>query len=263
TILLLPKIFGLIVALVHKTIRRGAGGTLRLVGSALFEIVMSALLAPIMMLIQTGHVMHFVFGFDTGWDPQRRDDGSIPFKAIVARHLSHVAMGFLSLIAGLLIAPSLVAWMSPTIVGLMAAILLSWGTGSRRVGLALRRAGLLVTPEERRIPPVVAKANELADAFATLAACHFEGLYALHADPRFRAFHTSCLPRRAGRWKGKMPAEWALADAKISDAETIEEAISWLEPKERMAILLDPVLVLRFASLPKGPPCPDAIASAG
>ena len=50
--------------------------------SAVFEIIMSALLAPIMMLIQPGHVMHFVFGFDTGWDPQRRDDGSIPF----ARH---------------------------------------------------------------------------------------------------------------------------------------------------------------------------------
>ena len=52
--------------------------------SALFEIIMSALLAPIMMLIQSGHVMHFVFGLDTGWDPQRRDDGSIPFKDIVA-----------------------------------------------------------------------------------------------------------------------------------------------------------------------------------
>jgi len=23
-----------------------------------------------MMVIQSGHIMHFVFGFDTGWDPQ-------------------------------------------------------------------------------------------------------------------------------------------------------------------------------------------------
>ena len=61
--------------------------------STLFEIVLSALLAPIMMLIQTGHVLHIVFGFDTGWDPQRRDDGSVPFIDIVRRHQSHVALG--------------------------------------------------------------------------------------------------------------------------------------------------------------------------
>ncbi len=42
---------------------------------------MSALLAPIMMLVQAGHVLHILFGFDTGWKPQRRDDGSIAFNA--------------------------------------------------------------------------------------------------------------------------------------------------------------------------------------
>jgi membrane glycosyltransferase len=216
-----------------------------------------------MMLIQTGHVMHFVFGFDTGWDPQRRDDGSIPFKAIIARHLSHVALGFLTLIGGLLISTSLVAWMSPTILGLILAIVLSWSTGLRSVGLALRRAGLLMTPEEYQTPPVVARANQLADEYAALASGHLKGLYALYADPQYRAFHAACLPRRPKRWNGNMPADWALADAKISDAETIDEVISWLHPKERMAILQDPVLISRFASLPEAPPCPDAIATAG
>ena len=134
TILLLPKIFGLALALIQGATRRGAGGAIKLVLSAAFEIIMSALLAPIMMLIQSGHVMHFVFGFDTGWDPQRRDDGSIPFAAIVARHRSHVAMGLLTLVAGLSISPSLVAWMSPTILGLLLAIFLSWGTGLLSVG---------------------------------------------------------------------------------------------------------------------------------
>jgi membrane glycosyltransferase len=262
-ILLLPKICGLTLALIKRAARRGAGGAYRLVVSAIFEIIMSALLAPIMMLIQTGHVMHFVFGFDTGWDPQRRDDGSIPFKAIVARHLSHVAMGLLTLIAGLLISPSLVAWMSPTILGLVLAIFLSWGTGLRGLGIAVRRAGFLLTPEERQTPGVVARANQLADDFAALADGHLKGLYALYANSQYRAFHAACLPRPLKRWNGNMSAEWALANAKISDAETIDEAISWLRPKERMAILLDPALISRFASLPRKPPCPDAIASAG
>jgi membrane glycosyltransferase len=262
-ILLLPKLLGLILALIKRPARRGADGALRLIASAAVEIIMSALLAPIMMLIQTGHVMHFVFGFDTGWDPQRRDDGSIPFKAIIARHLSHVALGFVTLIGGLLISPSLVAWMSPTILGLILAIVLSWGTGLRSVGLALRRAGLLMTPEEHQTPAVVARANQLADEYAALAASHLKGLYAIYADPQYRAFHAACLPRRPKRWNGNMPADWALADAKISDAEIIDELICWLHPKERMAILQDPALISRFASLPPAPHCTDAIATVG
>ena len=79
-ILLAPKFFGLIVAIHDPETRRGSGGVVMLLISTLFEIVLSALLAPIMMLIQTGHVVHIVFGFDTGWDPQRRDDGSVPCR---------------------------------------------------------------------------------------------------------------------------------------------------------------------------------------
>ena len=207
--------------------------------------------------------MHFLFGFDTGWDPQRRDDGSIPFQAIIARHRSHVAMGFLTLIAGLLIAPSLVAWMSPTILGLILAIFLSWGTGLLSVGLAFRRAGLLLIPEERLTPPVVARADDFAKDFASLAAGKPQGLYALHADPHLQAFHVACLPRRPKRWNGNITPEWALADAKLSDAETIDEAAAWLHPKERMAVMQDPALIALLASLPQQPPQPDAFASAG
>jgi len=65
TILILPKFFGLALGLTQGTTRRGAGGAIKLVASVFFEIIMSALLAPIMMLIQSGHVMHFVFGLDT------------------------------------------------------------------------------------------------------------------------------------------------------------------------------------------------------
>ncbi len=218
-ILLLPKIFGLALALIQGATRRGSGGALRLIASTLFEIIMSALLAPIMMLIQSGHVMHFAFGFDTGWDPQRRDDGSIPFRAIVRRHRAHVALGFLSLVAGLSISPSLVAWMSPTILGLILAIFLSWATGLLAVGLAFRRIGLLVTPEERAEPAVVARANALAREVADPPAARLSEIYAIGADPKFWAAHLAWLPRSPQRRDGIISAEWALADAKISEAE--------------------------------------------
>ena len=262
-ILLLPKLFGVTLGLINGTTRRGGGGAFLLALSALFETIMSALLAPIMMLIQAGHVMHFLFGLDTGWDPQRRDDGSIPFRDIVRRHRSHVALGGLSLIAGLTISPSLVVWMSPTIVGLILAIFLSWGTGSRAAGVALREAGLLMTPEERCVPDVVARANFLAREREGLDADGPKGLSLLYEDSRFRSLHIASLPRQPRRWQGHIPAEWALASAKLADAETLDEAIKWLQPKERMAVLLDSSLIAALLRLPRERPNREAAMPTG
>jgi membrane glycosyltransferase len=254
-ILLAPKLFGLILALLRGATRRGYGGTIRLLISTLFEIVMSALLAPIMMLIQTGHVAHFLFGFDTGWNPQRRDDGSVPFKAIVRRHRSHVAMGVLTLIAGLLISPSLVAWMSPTILGLVLAILISWATGQLSLGIFLRRSGLLGTPEERSKPRVVRRANRLAKMLAHEVK-EAEGLQSLYADQEFRAMHLAMLPAGHSRKRGEITAEWALAEAKLKEAGSIDEALDWLKPVERMSITLDPDLIALLVAVPRSPIVP-------
>ncbi|PNG25249.1 glucans biosynthesis glucosyltransferase MdoH [Methylocella silvestris] len=261
-ILLTPKLFGLLLALFQGRTRRGCGGAIRLILSALFEIIMSALLAPIMMLIQAGHVMHFAFGFDTGWDPQRRDDGSIAFGAIVRRHRSHVAMGVVTLIAGFMIAPSLVAWMSPTIIGLILAILISWSTGLLNVGMAFRRAGLLLTPEEQSKPPIVARANELARQFGPDAPQDFEAEAAFPDDPKFWALHLAWLPAQK-RQAGDISAEWALANAKLENAETMDAAIAWLTPKERMALLNDPALIARLLQLPRKSTAPEQLASVG
>ena len=84
---------GLLIALGQRETRRLSGGAFGLIASTLVEIVMSSLLAPIMMLIQSGSVMQILLGRDTGWNPQRRDDGSIPLRDIVRRHRSHVALG--------------------------------------------------------------------------------------------------------------------------------------------------------------------------
>jgi len=250
TILLAPKVFGYLIALIDGEVRRGSGGAIRLTISTLLEIVLSALLAPIMMLIQTGHVLNILFGFDTGWDPQRRDDGSIPFKAIARRHRSHVALGILSLIAGLLISPSLVAWMSPTIAGLVLAIFLSWASGQRSFGLALRRLALLVTPEETAPPPIASRSNGLAAALAAEGRDEGDALRLVHADPDFRATHEVFLPPASRRRKGEVTPERALAEAKLNDAETIEDAAAWLNARERMVLLHDRALLDLLARLP-------------
>ena len=212
---------------------------------------MSALLAPVMMLIQTGHVWHFVFGFDTGWEPQRRDDGSIPFLAIVRRHRSHMLFGVLTLVSGLLISPSLVAGRSPTIVGLILAIPLSWATGLLAVGLAMRRIGLLTTPEERRKPAVVTRAAAILAEMGGAPDEPENALRLIYDDRHLQAAHEAFAAHDTPRRRGEVIADWALAEAKLDDSESIEDALDWLKPKERMALLNDGALLRRLVALPR------------
>ena len=253
-VLLAPKFFGLLVALFDGATRRASGGGLRLIASAFVEILMSALFAPIMMVIQTGSVMQIVFGRDTGWNPQRRDDGSIPFMSIVRRHRSHVALGFVTLIAGFLISPSLVAWMSPTIAGLILAIFLSWGSGKLSIGLALKRMGLLLTPEETSPPAIATRANELSAELITSGHDEEDAILAVHSDAEFRALHESFLPASKPHIRGIVDPDRAVAEAKLNDADSAVEAARWLRPKERIVVLHDRALIALLARLPAHAP---------
>lgn len=249
-ILLAPKGFGLILTLVNAKLRRAGGGAFRLILSALLEILFSAFFAPIMMLIQSGSVFQILLGRDTGWNPQRRDDGSIPLKDIIRRHRIHTAMGVVTGISAFMIATSLFAWMSPTIVGLVLAIPLSWASGQLAIGLWLKRRKLLLTPEEGEPPAVATRANALQAEFAQAGFDDADGLQALHADPVLRLAHEEMLPQAQPRRRGEIEPERAVAQAKLVDAETIEDAVAWLKPKERMVVLHDRALVGLLAHLP-------------
>lgn len=242
-ILLAPKIFGLILMLIRGKERRASGGAFRLIVSSLIEIILSALLAPILMLIQSGSVFQILLGRDTGWQPQRRDDGSIPLKDIIRRHRSHTVLGVLAGISAFMIATSLFLWMSPTILGLLLAIPLSWLSGQLGAGLALKRLGLLMTPEEHEPPAIAQRANELQIRNGQFGFDDEDGLKALYADPKLREKHMEMLPHAPHRKRGMIETERALAEAKIMDAETIDEAMEWLKPKERMVVMHDRALL--------------------
>src|SRR5271166_4691245 len=257
-ILLAPKFLGLAIALLDGKTRRGSGGGLALVASTIIEIVISAALAPIMMLIQSGSVAQIVSGRDTGWDPQRRDDGSIPFRSIARRHRAHVLLGVITLFAAALISPSLVIWMSPTIAGLILSIPLSWASGQLWLGLGMRRLGLLRTPEETSPPPVVERANALAAELARAGHDHDDALLAIWADPALRAVHESFLMEAPRHRRGEVDVDQAVAAAKLTEAQTSEDASAWLRPRERLAVLGDRALIAVLARLPNAGECPNA-----
>jgi membrane glycosyltransferase len=258
-ILLAPKLFGLILTLINSAHRRACGGGIRLTVSALFEVLFSALFAPIMMVIQSGSVFQILLGRDTGWNPQRRDDGSIPLADIVRRHRWQTALGVITGISAFMIATSLFAWMSPTIIGLVLAIPLSWASGQLAIGLWLKRRGLLLTPEEGAPPEVATRANALQTQNARLGFDDADALRAIHGDPALRQAHEDMLPPGETHRHGRFDPDHVMAQAKLVEAETIDEAVAWLKPKERMALLHDRALIELLATL-KEPQPPLAAA---
>jgi membrane glycosyltransferase len=150
--------------------------------------------------------------------------------------------------------------MSPTIAGLIFSIPLSWASGSLKLGLGMRRVGLLRTPEETSPPPVVARSNALGAELALTGGDHDDALQAIWADPGLRAAHESFLAEQPRRRRGDVDVETAVAAAKLNDAQTLEDARAWLTPRERLAVLNDRALIAMLARLPSPAAQPNAAA---
>jgi membrane glycosyltransferase len=248
-ILLAPKIFGMTVVMRDPVARKACGGAVRLAVSTLLEILLSALLAPVMMLIQSGSVFEIILGRDSGWKPQRRDDGSIPWEDIVRRHRSHMVLGAVAGLAAYVMSPYLFAWMFPTIAGLLLAIPLSWASGQLAIGLWLRRRGLLLTPEESSPPQIATRANELTVDLAAEGTDEVDALALLHEDGEFRELHEAMLPPGHRAERGAFEQNKVMARAKLAEAGSLDEARAWLTTKERFIALHDRALIALIARL--------------
>jgi membrane glycosyltransferase len=165
-VLLAPKVMGYLATLADRETRRGCGGAIRIFVSMLLETVLAALMAPITMYRQSRGVAEVLAGKDSGWETQRRDDGSLPLSSLVRSYGGLSLAGLLAGAAAYAISPALAAWMAPVILGLMLAIPLNLLTSSVSVGQWLRRIGLLRIPEESAPPPVLARALELRESHA-------------------------------------------------------------------------------------------------
>lgn len=250
-VLLLPKVLGVLRGLLHGPTRRGCGGGLTLVASALVEILVSSILAPIMMMLQTRFVAQILSGQDSGWGPQRRDDGAWPLRRLFTVHWGHALMGIALTALALSVVPSLAAWMAPALLGLVLAIPLSAASGSVRLGRLAGRLGLLRIPEEADPPRVLSRALTLQRQFAEAAAKQ-NGLAALMADDEALALHLSALNPQP-RPRGQPDPHAATAEAKLRDADSFEELLGWLSAPERLAVLGDPRLLLQIRTLTRRP----------
>lgn len=162
-VVLLPKALGLVLA--WKQARRDGNffGGVRVTIGVLIETVYSMLIAPIFMVTQTVGAAEILAGRDSGWKPQKRNDGALTFDDAMWFARWHTAIGGIVGAITWTISPPLLMWMSPVILGLVLAGPVSWLT-SLRAGPLERWA--LATNEDRKPPPVLVDAGHRARDWA-------------------------------------------------------------------------------------------------
>lgn len=247
-ILLGPKILGLLAFAANPARLWRSGGPL-LLASFVLEVLVSALVAPILMLIHCGVIAEILRGRDSGWRPQRREDDSLPLSQVIRRHRLHVATGLGLALVGWGISRHMLAWLSPAILGMVLAVPLSVLTGSSRLGRVAKHLGLLRTPEEGHPPPIDREAEAVLPLYRE-ALDRAPDLAAIATDRELLARHLALVDRVPPAPRGQVDAVEAVAEHRIRAARTLEEALELLAPPERARVQSVPALLERLADLP-------------
>lgn len=159
------------------------------------ETVLSALVAPVLMLMQSAAVFDVLIGRDSGWNAQQRDAGRLSRGEAWRSHRGHVAIGLAGAVIAWLLDPAIFWWTSPVSLGLFLSAPLSLLLARTDLGHLSRMLGLLVTPEERQPPEVVARAAELRALYDAEQATRLEIERLMRApvplhQPEMRYFET-------------------------------------------------------------------------
>ena len=234
--LLTPKILGVLRAFIDWELLRTVN-PLRVVLGALAELVISALYAPIMMMMQMRQVSEILIGQDSGWSTQSRKHARTPWGTLFRRHWLQMLSGIVVSAVLVYVSMPLFVWMAPALVGLVCALPLSAASGSVVIAKITRFLGFLTIPEEVNVPRVIALRDEAeARLLELLDGVTIERLL---SDEIARQRHFAAVQPRPAATRGHPDVMFITARAKLGDAHTAAEALSWLSPPERLAVLGD------------------------
>ena len=146
SMLFAPKLLAALIAGARDA--QAFGGGVRLALSVLLEIVVSALMAPVRMLFHTQFVLAALAGWALQWKSPKREDASTGWDEAIERHGWQTAVGALWVGVVAWKAPDFLPWIAPVALGLLFAIPLSVWMSRTSLGIATRRSGLFLTPDE-------------------------------------------------------------------------------------------------------------------
>ncbi|WP_286978529.1 glucans biosynthesis glucosyltransferase MdoH [Aminobacterium sp. UBA5514] len=197
-ILFLPKVLTILyITFVEKKAHQ-FGGFIRLCFSVLIEIVLSTLLAPIRMIFHSRFVVMTLAGRATGWGTQTRDDRGTTWGDAFQYHIGQT---LLAALWGTLLYefnPSFFWWMSPILGALFFSVPISALTSRVSIGKALKRNGILLTPEEKNLPLELKILDEKMEAplsYTPFPLPREQGFVRAVVDPTVLALHTSLILR--------------------------------------------------------------------
>jgi membrane glycosyltransferase len=237
-LLFLPKIVGVIVTLQDKERARLFGGGPRLVISAILEIALSVLLAPINMMFNSKFVLFTLLGQGVAWVTQKRgaEDGTDWREAIIT-HGGQTGFGLVWGVSAFILLPAFFWWLSPVLAGLVLAIPLSIMLSKENLGQSLKRIGLFLTPEETEPPYELKRLNQnLAECYKQMRPLDVlradYGLLQAVLDPYINAVHVSLLRQRR-------PSEESRDWFTLLRHRLLSEGPEQLTVKEKHSLLLD------------------------
>jgi membrane glycosyltransferase len=237
--LFMPKIVSVVVTLGSKEATESFGGKRRLVVSALFETVLSTLLAPVNMAFNSKFVLFTLLGQGVSWVTQKRggDDDGTDWREAIITHGGQTVFGVVWGIAAFIMWPAFFWWLSPVMAGLVLSIPVSILLSKAALGRGARQLGLLLTPEETHPP------YELKRLHQNLAECYRQippmevlradyGLMQAVLDPYVNALHVALLRQRRPSEEAR---EW-LAQLRL---RLLRDGPGKFSAKDRMSLLLD------------------------
>jgi membrane glycosyltransferase len=162
TFLVAPKLMALVQMLRTPEERKRFGGARLAALSLAVETLLSTLAAPLIMMSHARSLVSALAGRDSGWAAQARDETETTLVQAARRHIGDTVFGFALTAAVVESSARAALWVSPVIAGLTLAIPMTTLLASRDLGEAARRVGVLLTPEERHPPQILARANALS-----------------------------------------------------------------------------------------------------
>ncbi len=232
-LLFVPKILAVLATIVHRP--RRFGGVLRLIASALGEIVISMLLAPIRMLFHTRFVITTLAGNRFKWRSPSREDTQTGWSEAWQRHRQQMLIGIVWAYIVYRLEPSFLWWLLPVAGALVLAVPLSAILSRTSIGAAARSLGLFLIPEETAPP------REIVALRASLRGITGADFFAAVVDRE-----TNALVCRATRDRPSAPRALKARHFPLV-AKAFRRGPDALTPREK-AILLDHPLALAHLS---------------
>jgi membrane glycosyltransferase len=192
--LVVPKFLSVFLLMMRNRSARLYGGRTKLFLSALGELIFSALLAPVMMLLHTLFVVTTLLGASVGWEVQNRDARGVSWRSALRAHKWHVLIGLAWGVAAYNFNSSFFWWMTPVLAGMVFSPLLTHWSSLLEIGLKAKAAKFFMTPEEGAPPRELKRAFELAQKPEPDRS---QGLLKILNDPQASALHAALIPERA------------------------------------------------------------------